>query len=118
MGVSAPPAGSAKDNVIFREPSSYEAMLRAELGAHERERALDLANRMEARMCTLFFPPPLPSLLGPPSVSHYHHRSFADDCFSVGLCLVGADPLSVTSRIRSILGEYEAEQPSSKSTSP
>ncbi|KDQ14133.1 hypothetical protein BOTBODRAFT_32920 [Botryobasidium botryosum FD-172 SS1] len=38
---------------VYREPSTWEAMVRAELGAGERQRALDLLERMDHRM----FPP-------------------------------------------------------------
>ncbi|KAL7413901.1 hypothetical protein BDY24DRAFT_351224 [Mrakia frigida] len=71
MGVAAPHSheGEAKeDGKVYHQPSSYEAMIRAELGAGNRDRAADLCNMMEGRMY----------------------------------------PLSVTSRIRSILGEADA----------
>lgn len=42
-------ATEAPTNTIYREPSTYEAMIRAELGAGETQRARDLLNRMEAR---------------------------------------------------------------------
>jgi len=38
---------------VYREPSTYEAMIRAEMGAGERERAMSLLERMESR----HFPP-------------------------------------------------------------
>ncbi|GJJ07808.1 hypothetical protein Clacol_002013 [Clathrus columnatus] len=36
--------------VVYREPSTWEAMVRAELGVGERERAMDLIRRMESRL--------------------------------------------------------------------
>ncbi|OSD01996.1 hypothetical protein PYCCODRAFT_1368445 [Trametes coccinea BRFM310] len=41
------------DAPVFREPSTWEAMVRAELGIGERERAVALLQRLQARM----FPP-------------------------------------------------------------
>jgi len=37
------------DGPVYREPSTWEAMVRAELGAGERERSQELLRRMEAR---------------------------------------------------------------------
>ena len=41
------------DAPVYREPSTWEAMVRAELGAGERDRAVALLSRLQARM----FPP-------------------------------------------------------------
>ncbi|KZT50657.1 hypothetical protein CALCODRAFT_178070 [Calocera cornea HHB12733] len=43
----------ASDTPVYREPSTYEAMIRAEMGVGERDRAVSLLQRMEAR----HFPP-------------------------------------------------------------
>jgi pentatricopeptide repeat protein len=66
MGVAAPNNHASHDGtvvstpsggVVYREPSTWEAMVRAELGASERERAAELLDRMETRM----FPPAVTS---------------------------------------------------------
>ncbi|KZO93769.1 hypothetical protein CALVIDRAFT_242190 [Calocera viscosa TUFC12733] len=43
----------SSESPVYREPSTYEAMIRAEMGVGERERATSLLQRMEAR----HFPP-------------------------------------------------------------
>ncbi|KAF8590270.1 hypothetical protein K439DRAFT_1403942 [Ramaria rubella] len=58
MGVAAPNNRFSHHSIsasvpaqapVYREPSTWEAMVRAELGVGERERAMDLVRRMESR---------------------------------------------------------------------
>ena len=59
VGVAAPHGheGEAKeDGSVYHQPSSFEAMIRAELGAGNRDRAADLCNMMEGRMCESPYP--------------------------------------------------------------
>jgi pentatricopeptide repeat protein len=45
----SPTAGVSPEVAVYREPSTWEAMVRAELGYGDRERALSLVERMQSR---------------------------------------------------------------------
>lgn len=45
----AKPATTMPTDVVYREPSTYEAMVRAEIAAGDRERAAEVLKRMEER---------------------------------------------------------------------
>lgn len=61
VGLAAPSSSSENttDNspagVVYRQPSTYEAMVRAEVGYGERQRAVELCDQMETRLCTSVF---------------------------------------------------------------